>query len=132
MVEEEKFYKQKHDINIALVYQIELSNILKQITMLDFTYPIDSPQKQKIYLNLVKQFFIRAVPYLSKNDSELYKKEILAFGVSRKVNVKRGTQILSYEFQPELDYRLNGILVELQQKLRPIFTKIRDQEEEGL
>lgn len=132
MVDEDKFYRQKHEINIALVSQMELSNVLKQITMLDYTYPIDSPQKQKSYLNLVRQFFIRAVPYLSRKDSEAYKKELLSFGVIKKADVKKGTQILSYEFNPNLDFRLNEILIELQQKLRPIFTKVRDEEEEGL
>ena len=132
METEQKFYKQKHEINIALVSQMELSNILRQLMLLDATYPIDSPQKQKSYLNLVKQYLIRATPYLSKIDSENYKKEILGFGVNKKAGVKAGKQFLNYEFDPELDFRLNEILIELQQKLRPIFTKVRDEEEEGL
>jgi len=134
MVDEEKqkFYKQKHEINIALASQMRLHDLLNRIAFLDANNPIDSPQKQKSYLNLVKQYFISAVPYLSPEDSEKYKKEILSFRVNKKSGVKRGTQTLKYEFDPELDFRLNEILIELQQRLRHIFSKVRDDEEEGL
>lgn len=130
--QEQKFYQQKHDINIALVSQMELSNILKQIVHLDMNYPIDSPEKQKAYLNLVKQYFIRAVPYLSVSDSSKYKKELLSFNVYSQSNVRKGSQSISYKYDPKLDFRLNEILIEIQQKLRPIFTKVRDYDEEGL
>lgn len=129
---EEKFYRQKHEINIALASQMRLHDLLNRISFLDATYPIDSPQKQKLYLNLVKQYFISAVPYLSPKDSDKYKKEILSFVVSKKSGVKGGKQTLNYEFDTALDIRLNEILIELQQRLRHIFSKVRDMEEEGL
>lgn len=127
-----KFYKQRHQINIALASQMRLHDLLNRIAFLDSNYPIDSPEKQKSYLNLVKQYLISAVPYLSVADSNKYKDEILGFGVNKKATIKGGTQILSYQFDPKLDVRLNEILIELQQKLRPIFTKVKDDEEEGL
>lgn len=130
--EDKNFYKQKHEINIALASQMRLHDLLNRIASLDSTYPIDSPEKQKCYLNLVKQYFISAVPYLSSKDSKKYKNEILSFGVIKESNIKRGTQKYIYLFNPKLDYRLNEILVELQQKLRKIFTKIKDEDDEGL
>ena len=132
MEEEQSFYKQRHDINIALVAQMELSNILKSITMLDMNYPIDSPQKQKQKLELIIHYLTRATPYLSKKDSDKYKNELLNFSINKKAGVKGGKQTVSYEYDSRLDRRLKEILIELQQILRFIFTKIRDLEDEGL
>ena len=132
MEEGQNFYQQKQKFNIAVPSQMEISDILKRMSLLDTVYPIDSPEKQKIKLNLVIFYLIRATPYLSIQDSQKYKEELLSFGIRKNANVKRGTQKLSYQFDSKLDYRLNEILIELQQRLRHIFSKIRDEEEEGL
>ena len=128
------FYKQKHAINITLASQLRLHDILNRIVNLDANYPIDSPQKQKSYLSLVKQYFISAIPYLSPPDSQKYRSEILDFSIKRVSNIRRGNQKFSFEFDSKLDKRLNEILMELQEKLRPIFTKYinPEDEEDGL
>jgi hypothetical protein len=133
MVEDDNnFYKQKHGINIALASQLRLHDILNRIVTLDANHPIDSPEKQKIYLNLVKQYLISAVPYLSTTDATDYKKEVLGFNIKKIANVKRGNQKYNFQFDPVLDKRLNEILIELQQKLRHLFSKIIDDDDEGL
>jgi hypothetical protein len=127
------FYKQKHGINIALASQLRLHDILNRIVNLDANYPIDSPEKQKCYLSLVKQYLISAVPYLSPTDAKKYQKEVLSFSINRKSDVKKGMQKFSYRFNQKLDIRLNQILMELQQKLRHLFSKIvEDDGDEGL
>ena len=132
MDDNKNFYNQEYKINITLASQMELSNILSKIALLDATNPIDSPEKQKCKLSLIIHYLIRATPYLSETDSEKYKKELLPFGVNRKVEVKHGTQTLNYKFNRKLDFRLNEILIELQQKLRRVFTKMEDEEDDGL
>lgn len=124
------FYKQKHGINIAMASQLRLHDILNRIVTLDANYPIDSPEKQKCYLSLVKQYLISAIPYLSNSDGKKYQDEILSFGINKKVNVSKGVQKFSYGFDRVLDKRLNEILMELQQKLRYVFTKIIDDDED--
>lgn len=128
----EKFYEQKYQINITLASQMELSHLLSRMALLDANYPIDSAEKQKSFLSLVTHYLIRATPYLSPEDSDKYKKEILGLSVNRKADIKRGTQILIYQFNHDLDFRLKEILIELQQKLRRVFTKTEDEEDDGL
>lgn len=129
----QNFYKQKHGINIALASQLRLHDILNRIVNLDANYPIDSPEKQKCYLSLVKQYIISAIPYLSSKDGDKYKKEILSFNINKRSDVKKGVQRFGYRFDPVMDRRLNEILMELQGRLRHIFSKIIDDEEdEGL
>ncbi len=131
--ENKNFYKQKHGINIALASQLRLHDILNRIVSLDAGYPIDSPEKQKCYLSLVKQYLISAVPYLSPKDSEKYQTEVLSFSIRKMSSVRRGNQKFSYQFNPLLDKRLNEILMELQGRLRHIFSKIIDtDDDEGL
>lgn len=125
------FYKQKHGINIALASQLRLHDILNRIVNLDSNYPIDSPEKQKCYLSLVKQYLISAVPYLSPKDAKEYQKEVLSFSINRRAGVMKGVQKFSYSFDPILDRRLNEILMELQGRLRHIFSKIIDDEDSG-
>lgn len=124
------FYKQKHGINIALASQLRLHDILNRIVSLDAGYPIDSPQKQKCYLSLVKQYLISAMPYLSADDGKEYMKEILGFSINRVSSVRRGNQKYNYQFNPVLDKRLNEILMEIQQKLRHLFSKIIDDDDD--
>lgn len=127
------FYKQKHGINIAMASQLRIHDILNRIVNLDASFPIDSPEKQKCYLSLVKQYVISAVPYLSPGDATKYQKEILSFSIKRTSNVKNGIQKFNFQFSPVLDKRLNEILIELQQKLRPLFWKnISDDDDDGL
>lgn len=131
--ENKNFYKQKHGINIALASQLRLHDILNRIVSLDAGYPIDSPEKQKCFLSLVKQYLISAVPYLSPKDAKRYQVEVLSFSIKRMSSVRRGNQKFSYQFSPKLDRRLNEILMELQGRLRHIFSKIIDTEgEDGL
>ena len=126
------FYKQKHQINIALASQMMILDSLNRIAQLNFRYPIDSPEKQKAYLDSVIQHLIIVTPYLSLTDSKEYSDKLLNFQITRKAIIKNRTQKINYSFDPELDKKLNKILIELQQKLRPIFTKVKDDEEEGL
>ena len=132
MGDDKDFYKQKHEINITFASQMRMHDILNRIVDIDSRYPIDSPEKQKCYLNLVKQYFISAVPYISEADANKYKDEILSFSVKQKSNVRKGSQKYNYIFDSALDKRLNQILVELQIKLRRVLTRIRDPEDEGL
>lgn len=127
------FYNQKHGINIALASQLRLHDILNRIVNLDASYPIDSPEKQKCYLSLVKQYLISAIPYLSPDDGKKYMKEVLDFNISKISNVKKGNQKYSFVFSPAMDRRLNEILMELQQRLRHLFSKIlNDDDDDGL
>lgn len=127
------FYKQKHGINIAMASQLRIHDILNRIVNLDANYPIDSPEKQKCYLSLVKQYIISAVPYLSPGDAKKYQKEVLSFSIKKMSSVRKGNQKFSYQFNTVLDKRLNEILMELQQKLRPLFWKnIDDDGDDGL
>ncbi len=124
--ESSNFYNQKHLINITLASQMSLRYILDKIIDLSITYPIDTPEKQKCHLELVKQFVISSIPYIDSKDGEAYMKEVLNFKIKRNSDVKRGIQKFSYTFDPQLDFRLNKMLAELQNKLRPILTKIID------
>ncbi len=125
------FYKQKHGINIALASQLRLHDILNRIVSLDAGYPIDSPEKQKCYLSLVKQYLISAIPYLSPNDAKKYQTEVLSFSIKRMSSVRRGNQKFNFQFSPILDKRLNEILMEIQGRLRHIFSKIINTDDYG-
>lgn len=129
----QNFYNQKHGINIALASQMRLHDILNRIVNLEANYPIDSAEKQKIHLSLVKQYVISAIPYLSDTDAKSYKDKVLGMHIKRKTNVNKGNQKFSFVFDVEMDKELNEILMEIQQKLRHLFSKIVDDEdEEGL
>ena len=130
--ENKKFYKEKHGINIALASQLRLHDILNRIVDLHANYPIDSPEKQKCYLDLVKQYLISAAPYLSPTDANKYQKEILSFNITKVSHIQNNIQKYSFRFDVVLDKRLNEILMELQQKLRHLFSWIVDNEEIGL
>ncbi len=127
---DKNFYKQKYAINITLASQLRLCGLLDRIAELEIRFPIDSPEKQKCFLGLVRQYLITAIPYLSSQDSEKYAKQILSLGIKKKVYVRNGTQFNTYQFSPNLDKTLNEILISLQNKLRRVFTKIADDDDD--
>ena len=124
--------------NMAIATLKRLDSILQQITSLDFDYPRDSVEKQKIHIGLVKKFFINATP-LFKDDNEKkgnknkkdnndekehLKKlhnEILDFQVDKKHGIKSGTQISRHVYSEKKEKRLNEILIEIQQRLKKFF-----------
>ncbi len=125
------FYSQKHKINVTLSSQERINNILDRITALYTAHPIDSAEKQKIFLDLMKQYIVSAIPYLSNGDGKLYMNQLLSFKIKRQSNVMHGNQKFNYVFDPVLEGNLNTMLLKLQQKLRPILTRIEQDDDSG-
>lgn len=113
-------YDSEAPFNMAVATLMRLDAILQQIRTLDYSYPFDSPEKQKAYLGLVKQFYINSIPLLRNEDTDKYN-YILRLQISRDKKIKSGSQTYSSAFDFNLDYKLNMILVELQQVLKKYF-----------
>ena len=132
--EDKNYYNKDFQMNVTLASQMQLINILHRMINLKFNYPIDSADKQKRYLDLVKLYLICATPYLSDNDVEKYQNELFNFNIKTKMIIKNRIQNVGYEFNQKLEKRLGEIMIELQKKLRKVFAKIKDDDDddEGL
>lgn len=128
--DKKNFYDQELKINITLASQMQLINILNKMISLNIQYPIDSPQKQKTYLDLVMQYLICGTPYLSDTDVSKYEKDLLDCNIDKKATVKNGKQVFTYSFNQALNKKLIKMMIELQQKLRRVFAKIKDEDED--
>ena len=133
-VEDNSYYKKDFQMNVTLASQMQLINILQRIINLKLSFPIDSADKQKKYLDLVKLYLICATPYLTDDDVDEYVKELFNFSINTKMKIKNRVQNISYEFNPKLEKRLGEIMIDLQKKLRKVFAKLRDEDDddEGL
>lgn len=109
--------------NMAIATLKRLDTILQQIRNNDTLYPHDSPEKQKSFIGLVKQFYINSVPLFPKEDKELKDlgDEILNLKIKKTTGIKGGGQTYVYIYTEELDKRLNQILIEIQLKLKRFF-----------
>ena len=108
-------------------------NIKYFVINLKLNSPFDSANKQKGYLDLVKLYLICATPYLADTDVESYEKKMDQFILNKKSQIKNKTQRIAYEFNPKLDKNLDKIMIDLQKKLRPVFAKRKDEDDdEGL
>jgi hypothetical protein len=106
--------------NMAVATLMRIDIILKEIKNLSFKFPHNSAEKQKAYIELVKQFYINSVPLLG-DAAEDYKKEVLGFQLSRKRDIKSGNQKYIHFYSHAKEERLNEILVDIQQKLKKFF-----------
>jgi hypothetical protein len=137
---EEDYHEEKEDakFNMALDTLKRLGKILEEIKQADYNSVIPLELKQAIKIGNVKQFFIQASPLLPNKTITEYKSKIL--------NLKP-KNIPQYEndgyscdkfrgyilvFDNELDYKLNEILIELQQKLQEQKYFMPPAEDEGL
>ena len=107
--------------NMAIATLRRLDAILIRIRILDDAYAFDSPEKQKSLIGLVKHFFINSTPLLKEEDVAAYKEKILPIDLKTSSKIKSGVQSVIYIYDPELDIKLNGILIELQTKLKRFF-----------
>ncbi len=132
--EDNNYYKKDFQMNVTLASQMQLINILNRIINLKFNFPMDTADKQKRYLDLVKLYLICATPYLSDPDIDKYEKELFNFNIKTKMQIKNNVQKISFGFDEDLEKRLGEIMIELQKKLRKVFAKIRDDDDddEGL
>lgn len=121
--------------NMAIATLKRLDIILQQIRNLDLIYTYDSPEKQKSYINLVKQFYINAIPLFPKVDkdteADAMSEKILNLKIVRKNMIKSGSQTYNHIYSEELDKTLNQILIEIQIKLRKFFMPT-NRDDEGL
>ena len=101
-----------------------LDSILNRIRVLDSTYTINTAEKQKIYIGLVKQFYINSGPLLDEKYAEEKKERILTIDIESKNVIKNGIQKKAFIYDNKLEIELNEILIELQQKLKKFFMPV--------
>lgn len=114
------YYEQEAPFNMAVATLMRLDAKLQQISYLDYKHPFDSPEKQKSYLNLVKQFYINAIPLLNEQDVKYFSK-ILTIDMKTKSKVKSGSQKIIICYDRQLDTTLNNYLVQLQLRMKKYF-----------
>jgi len=104
---------------------------LDELQLLNMMYPSDSPEKQRAFINLVTRFFVLCAPLLKLEDSNTYKEKILKMQVPKRSIIKSGVQTFKNNFDPQLDYELWVILIDIQQKIKKYLMPQR-REDEGL
>lgn len=116
----DKFYDSEAPFNMAVATLMRLDTILQQIRTTDYCFPFDCAEKQKSYLGLVKQFYINAIPLLDDTIAKKYS-YVLELDIPNRAKIRSGNQKLISYYSPELNLKLNKILIQLQQHLRKYF-----------
>lgn len=129
---QDNFYNRKNEYNITIQSQLRIQELLNLLVKLELSSPFDSPEKQKLHLVMVRQIVTSAIPHISPADYKKYKSEILNMQLPKKSSMKKGKQCFEYKFSPIVEKRLNEIVMELQDKLRNLYNKFRDEEDDGL
>lgn len=129
MVYEEKKETENEDpfFNMARKTLDCLDKIKQQMLFNDSIYPIDSPEKQKIYIELIKKFYMFAIPLPKVDEKDENNKldkmedEVLDLKLERKTGIKQGSQISRHIYSEELDLKLNKIFIKINRILKPFF-----------
>ena len=129
--EEEDAIEEEVAFNDALKTLGRVGEALNDIRNIDYLYPPESIEKQKAFINLVRRFYIVSVPLMKVTQSEKYKNEILNLTL-KKVSMVKGTNS-KYKpiYDPDIDKRLNEILIEIQQQIKKYLMPSR-REDDGL
>jgi hypothetical protein len=110
--------------NMALDTLKRLGEILREIKMISVNPTLPREDKLEVKISLVKSFFINSVPLLEEKYIEKNKDNILALvSISKKIAHRTpygSLKVVGYEnsFNPELDLKLDNLLVELQIELQ--------------
>lgn len=111
--------------NMAIDTLKRLGKILAQIRDLTFVYYLDDSVKQKMKIELTKQFFIQASPllpedYVNEKKGEIIKLKpkyipVIKIGNYNKPSEKNGSAI---SFSWELDNFVDLLLIEIEMKMQ--------------
>jgi len=115
--------------NMAIATLKRLDLILIQIRQLHCQYFPESIIKQKAHVDLVKQFYLNAVPLFNPDEDDKNKQttieelgaEILSFKMENKSIIRNGNQRQLEIYSYDKEKRLNEIICELQTKLKRFF-----------
>ncbi len=108
--------------NMAIATLMRLDAILKDIKIVDCRYPIDSPEKQKSYLGLVKQFYLNSIPLMEEKKAKKEEfQELLSLGIKKEKVIRNGVQKNIAVYDKALDLKLNNLLIKLQTLLKKYF-----------
>jgi len=126
-VEEDPFF------NMARKTLEGIDKIKQQMLFNDQFYPYDSIEKQKLYIELLKKFYMFAVPLFPKKDDELanMEDEVLDLELEKRKEVKQKTQTDRYFYSKELEKKLNKIFIRISKILKPFLMPIK-RDDEGL
>ncbi|MHA2019063.1 MAG: hypothetical protein ACTSXY_12415 [Promethearchaeota archaeon] len=75
-------------------------------------------EAQRIKYNLVKQFFIQAIPLLRKDDIESLKKDLEGVSFNTKELSEIEKRKVATSYSPKLENKMNDFLMEIQLKLQ--------------
>lgn len=112
--------------NMAVATLMRLDKILQQMRQLHITFQ-NKVQRQKLHIELVKQFYLNSITLLDdskkENREELEKieKQVLNFKMDKKSNVKSGNQKFGECYSEEKEIELNKIMIKLQKQLKKYF-----------
>lgn len=113
-------YDYEAPFNMAVATLMRLDTILQQIRHLNYNSPFDSAEKQKAYLDLVKQFYINSIPLLPENKIGRFS-FLLNMQLKSKANVKNSNTKLLLRYDPSLNTRLDDTLIQLQKLMKKYF-----------
>jgi len=100
--------------NMAVATLMRLDKILQHFTTIELNFPSDSAEKQKIKLNLTKQFLLNSTTLLSMNEVKKFRERINNIFIQKKFVVKGGIQKHIYVYDEKLEKELDEILEEIQ------------------
>ena len=117
---EEEQQKKKAVFNMALNTLERLGNILSEIKIITHDNYLNAETRQRMKIDLVKQFYVQSSPLLPKSSIENYSNKILELKpVIKKIMENRAGSNpvfkgMSNVFDYEMDKKLDEILIKLQ------------------
>jgi hypothetical protein len=99
--------------NMAVATLMRLDAILQQIKNVCIIYPPHSVEKQRMHIELVKQFYMNSITLLEKTEDKDYEK-LLNFEMKVKSIIRNKVQIVTEIYSKEIEKELNRILIKLQ------------------
>lgn len=106
--------------NMALATLKRLDTILQQLRQIS-VFNMGKLERQRMTIDLLKQFFINAIPLLDETYVSDNKENILSLKTNSKSYTKSGNQKNGEFYDGELDKDINIYFIELQQKLKKYF-----------
>lgn len=119
---EDEFSKQEIDapFNMALATLKRLDTILQNLRQVSLM-SINPKEKQRMNIDLLKQFYLNSIPLLDNDYIKENNDKILNLKLNKSVVAKSGGHKNLESYDQELENNINKFFIEIQQKLKKYF-----------
>jgi len=133
MEEEYREVEEKNPFFNMAKKTLEGLDLIKNHMLLNDLYSRENPERQQVSIELLKKFYMFAIPLFPPDDKSLdaMETEILTLKMETRIRIKSGIQEVKPVYSKEVEDKINKLFIKMSKLLKPYLMPIK-RDDDGL